>query len=501
MVDRSKLLFVNAASEHEESSSLDSLQYTSFKTASYELTDVLLGKIVNAINARAGVGDAAKFINTNANGYVDNSFIDGANLMTVDHGNLVGLGDDDHAQYILVNGTRAFTGNQSMGNFKLTSLATPTSALEAANKQYVDAVATGLRPKGNVKAASAIAENLNLASMPATVDGYALVAGDRFLAWQQTDATQNGIYVFNGAASAATRSADQDNDPLSEIVNGVFIPQVLFGSTNQYKPFFIYSVGTGTDGMHTIGTDNINWDIFTSPAQLIPGAGIDFVANVVSVDILANGGLKFVGGGQELAVEPADFAGEGLIDDGSDNLAIDWFVPGGSTSVSKAVKVSDMAANGAGQGANIIGVDPTNISQSAQTLLQGVLEDLSASISDAAEETVNVTVSTGNSVVAGDLLQFDGADLTKKLDITVSSKGIGLAKAAAAAGNAVKALQSGETAVGVLVGATAGIPYYWTGTALSTVAPVASGSRVWQVGYAKNATDLYIAIEFIKKNA
>jgi len=38
-----------------------------------------------------------------------------------DHGALTGLGDDDHLQYILVAGTRAFSGNQSFGFFQATN--------------------------------------------------------------------------------------------------------------------------------------------------------------------------------------------------------------------------------------------------------------------------------------------------------------------------------------------------------------------------------------------
>ncbi len=41
---------------------------------------------------------------------------------TLDHGALLGLTDDDHSQYIRVDGTRAFTGNQSIGGFNLTSV-------------------------------------------------------------------------------------------------------------------------------------------------------------------------------------------------------------------------------------------------------------------------------------------------------------------------------------------------------------------------------------------
>lgn len=55
-----------------------------------------------------------------------------------DHGVLTGLTDDDHTQYILVGGTRAFTGEQSMGTNKLTNVVDPTVNQDAATKKYVD---------------------------------------------------------------------------------------------------------------------------------------------------------------------------------------------------------------------------------------------------------------------------------------------------------------------------------------------------------------------------
>lgn len=56
------------------------------------------------------------------------------------HANLVGLDADDHTQYILAAGTRAFSGDQSMGGHKLTDLGTPTQSTDAATKGYVDAL-------------------------------------------------------------------------------------------------------------------------------------------------------------------------------------------------------------------------------------------------------------------------------------------------------------------------------------------------------------------------
>ena len=48
-----------------------------------------------------------------------------------DHGTLTGLGDDDHDLYILKAGSRAFTGSQSMGSNKLTSLTAGSASGEA----------------------------------------------------------------------------------------------------------------------------------------------------------------------------------------------------------------------------------------------------------------------------------------------------------------------------------------------------------------------------------
>ncbi len=55
----------------------------------------------------------------------------------IDHGNLAGLSDDDHTQYTLVDGTRAFTGDQSMGSNKLTNLGAPTADTDAARLQDI----------------------------------------------------------------------------------------------------------------------------------------------------------------------------------------------------------------------------------------------------------------------------------------------------------------------------------------------------------------------------
>jgi len=60
--------------------------------------------------------------------YVDDQ-VTGSGI--TDHGNLIGLADDDHTQYILVDGTRGFTGTVSG--------VTPTQDYHLTRKDYVDA--------------------------------------------------------------------------------------------------------------------------------------------------------------------------------------------------------------------------------------------------------------------------------------------------------------------------------------------------------------------------
>src|SRR6185312_43437 len=50
--------------------------------------------------------------------------------------------------------------------------------------------------------------NINVSSAPSSIDGVTLSNGDRVVLNAQTTGTQNGVYVFNGAASAMTRATD-----------------------------------------------------------------------------------------------------------------------------------------------------------------------------------------------------------------------------------------------------------------------------------------------------
>lgn len=83
---------------------------------------------------------------------------------------------------------------------------------------------------------------------------------------------------------------------------------------------------------------------------------------------------------------------------------------------------------------------------------------------------------------------------------STANKAVGIALTSEAAAAEVCYACWGEVVPGVLVGATAGTRYYWDGSALTSTIPSTSGQYVWQVGIAKNATDLLATVEFVKKN-
>lgn len=89
---------------------------------------------------------------------------------------------------------------------RILNLPNPAAAQEPATKSYVDSLLEGLQWKDNVRVSTQ--GNINLASPGATIDGITMAASDRVLVRGQTAQSENGIYIWNGAATPMTRSSD-----------------------------------------------------------------------------------------------------------------------------------------------------------------------------------------------------------------------------------------------------------------------------------------------------
>ena len=97
-----------------------------------------------------------------------------------------------------------------------TTVPTPTADGHAATKAYVDTIATGL----NIKQSCKVRIDVNVASLASNLaaaaanneQGVTLNANDRVLLTDQTDLSENGIYVMGAGGAAMTRVADLDQD-------------------------------------------------------------------------------------------------------------------------------------------------------------------------------------------------------------------------------------------------------------------------------------------------
>lgn len=164
----------------------------------------------------------------------------------------------------------------------LLNTSSPTTALQAASKGYVDSVAIGLNVQPAARVATTTALTVTYANgasgVGATltnagafaaiaIDGVTLALNDRVLVKDQASTLQNGIYTVTALGDAVsvnwvmTRATDFDTP--SEIQPGDFVV-ILVGTVNAQTSW----IETAT--VATVGTDAIVFAQFTSnPAAFL----------------------------------------------------------------------------------------------------------------------------------------------------------------------------------------------------------------------------------------
>jgi hypothetical protein len=151
----------------------------------------------------------------------------------------------------MANPVKTFHDHDYLNTNRPKNVPPSTAAGEVVVHEQLQSALEGLKTKDPTRVRTA--SNISIASPGATLDGVTMVAGDRVLVSGQTAASENGIYVWNGAGVAMTRSLDANSS--SELTGAVV--DVLEGTSSETK-------WRQTAVNPTIGTTSIVWDSFGS---------------------------------------------------------------------------------------------------------------------------------------------------------------------------------------------------------------------------------------------
>ena len=194
----------------------------------------------------------------------------------------------------------------------------PTVDSHAVTKAYADGIAASI----NWHAFAKLATHVALPNTPTysngtsgvgatltsvgnarlVVDGTNATTGDRILVKNQVNAVHNGVYVVTAQGSVSAqwvleRASDFDSSTYSAEIQAGDALYVSIGANNAGQGFLVYSVGTGDDGSHIIGTDVINLTQFSGTSSITAGTGIVKSGNTLSIgqDVSTSGSVTFAG--------------------------------------------------------------------------------------------------------------------------------------------------------------------------------------------------------------
>lgn len=363
------------------------------------------------------------------------------------------------------DGSVAFTADQSMGNNRLTNLSIGIDPNDAVNRQQLENAIEGLQDFRESVISGVI---LDPPVSPTT--------GDRYLIGKNSAAVATGVWTGNEKRIAQYDGVDwiYEADP----DNGT---TTFLEDENARYVFNNDDFATG------------EWVLFNA-GQVSYGDGLNQTGSIIDVDNAPSGGLKFISA--QLAVEPDDFAGQGLQDDGADNLEIDFASWPGEEGTNQAVSSSTLTDTSS---AGFLGANPAAVTHSNATTVQGQLDDLSSAIDDL-QPGIDYTMT--DIAAAGTLVYVSGNNTVTTYPVSgITLKPMGVISTTTVGTNQLtKVVATNQVISGTLTAATAGAEQFWQGNTWGQTRPNAAGEAIVSGGVAKNSTDLQVNVEFIRRN-
>lgn len=301
----------------------------------------------------------------------------------------------------------AFTGTPTAptaaAETNTTQLATTAFVKTAIGNLY-----DGLSYKASVRAASTAPIDISTDLEDGdTLDGITLATGDRVLLKDQTDASENGIYVVV-ASGAASRSTDANT---SEKVTSGMSTFISEGTANGDKRFTLI-----TNDPIVLGTTDLEFTETSGTGQIVAGDGLAKAGNTLSVNVddstieIAADTLQV----KDSGITNAKLAGE-ITDDKLETITSNDKVAGNAVIHSGALKV--------GEGDLYVSVDDSTIEVNGS-------DDLAVKAAGITEDHLATSVA-GNGLGggAGDALEVvadatGGDNLAKS--INVSANGVAI---------------------------------------------------------------------------
>ena len=309
----------------------------------------------------------------------------------------------DGAEFLKRDGSVALTGNLDADSNRIVNLAAPVSANDAARLADVQAASNGLTLKAPVRVKST-GSNVSLANdlqNGDSLDGVTLATGDRVLLTDQTDPTENGIYVVV-ASGAASRSPDADSNAEVEANMFCWVEEGTLYADSGWALI--------TNNPITLGSTSLTFTQFSGGSSLVTGA-----ANIGATGVGVFSSLN----GSTLEFRKIDSASSGKVTVTLNGNKIDLDIGAGTLvnadiSASAAIARSKIAAGTANH--VIINDGSGNLSSEAVLAVSRGGTNSSASLSNN-----RVMISSGGAIVEASAITANRALVSDTNGIPVAS--------------------------------------------------------------------------------